>query len=562
MGKASKGLERAQRHLAAGELSEAVEALLAAWRRQPSAVIAQAIEVVGASAILAQGLNTPTGKTPKARTEAWAEAAKSGDAVMRGVLIASVAETKGNAETLARLELLLAGPTDPRIATKVGDMIEVPIYNASVSRTNAFWKRLFGLLPELGDPRILGRARTWERIWKINPSLSELEKEALEKRWRKSIPLLETAYRDEHRLDAADEALCASLLSSTPTAATAKAKATATTDADFLAAVYADPADDAVRLVYADFLSERGDPRGELINLQISRGKKGRPSPREKELIAEYQTRWLGPLASQVVKKGVRFERGFVSACTLRLQLPDDDPAWATVEELDGGLPPSDECRMPLLRIARNVKSGALKRFGTRTTPLPRLESLTYSLDEEWLADPKDEKAAVNAFKGLAPTILPALRHLEVAARRASGAKPSSFAWTWASPCCARIESLVLPAPLEQLDRWLKELAKTKIARIELWGETTIEDWPDAWPDSAWRIILTRDDAGELTCLEVRASAGEPKAKPSGKEPLAGIATLPADALTRVHAVVPKPLVTAFKNALKRQKCLESLTFG
>src|SRR5271170_4452357 len=40
-------------------------------------------------------------------------------------------------------------------------------------------------------------------------------------------------------------------------------------DADFLAAIRASPYDDALRLVYADWLEERGDPRGEFLRLEL-----------------------------------------------------------------------------------------------------------------------------------------------------------------------------------------------------------------------------------------------------------------------------------------------------
>ncbi len=39
-------------------------------------------------------------------------------------------------------------------------------------------------------------------------------------------------------------------------------------DAAFTAALVADPNDDATRLVYADWLEERGDVRGEFLRLQ------------------------------------------------------------------------------------------------------------------------------------------------------------------------------------------------------------------------------------------------------------------------------------------------------
>jgi len=41
------------------------------------------------------------------------------------------------------------------------------------------------------------------------------------------------------------------------------------TDSDFMAAIIANPADDAPRLVYADWLEEHDDPRGEFIRVQV-----------------------------------------------------------------------------------------------------------------------------------------------------------------------------------------------------------------------------------------------------------------------------------------------------
>ena len=63
---------------------------------------------------------------------------------------------------------------------------------------------------------------------------------------------------------------------------------------ELLDAVYADPESDAARLVLADWLQENGDPRGELISLQLSRAagtREGRA--REKELLASGRKEWL-----------------------------------------------------------------------------------------------------------------------------------------------------------------------------------------------------------------------------------------------------------------------------
>ena len=67
-------------------------------------------------------------------------------------------------------------------------------------------------------------------------------------------------------------------------------------DEAFLAAVAAHPADDTPRLVYADWLDDRGDPRAEYVRLEAERH---RLKPRDKDRRAELTGRLeaLRPLA-------------------------------------------------------------------------------------------------------------------------------------------------------------------------------------------------------------------------------------------------------------------------
>src|SRR5262245_27467685 len=63
-------------------------------------------------------------------------------------------------------------------------------------------------------------------------------------------------------------------------------------------AVLAAPDDDGPRLVYADWLSERGDPRGELIQVQIARDHGGGElAEREAELWRVHGEEWRAPYA-------------------------------------------------------------------------------------------------------------------------------------------------------------------------------------------------------------------------------------------------------------------------
>jgi uncharacterized protein (TIGR02996 family) len=82
-------------------------------------------------------------------------------------------------------------------------------------------------------------------------------------------------------------------------------------DDDLLAQIRAAPNSNAPRLVYADRLLERGDPRGELITLECTHSK----DLRRMELRKQLETQWLKETGLQV-----QFERGMVHAIYGKLQ--------------------------------------------------------------------------------------------------------------------------------------------------------------------------------------------------------------------------------------------------
>lgn len=73
-------------------------------------------------------------------------------------------------------------------------------------------------------------------------------------------------------------------------------------DAEFLAAIEAEPDNDEPRLIYADWLSERGDPRGEFIVLQC-RAHQAQGWERESltnqadNILRDHSETWLGALS-------------------------------------------------------------------------------------------------------------------------------------------------------------------------------------------------------------------------------------------------------------------------
>ncbi|MBL8936245.1 MAG: TIGR02996 domain-containing protein [Archangium sp.] len=83
------------------------------------------------------------------------------------------------------------------------------------------------------------------------------------------------------------------------------------TEADLLAAIARTPAAEEPRLVYADLLAERGDPRGELMHLQLKLAKQEDAAVRRREraLIEQHHERLLGtPFSPDITWS---FDRGF-----------------------------------------------------------------------------------------------------------------------------------------------------------------------------------------------------------------------------------------------------------
>jgi uncharacterized protein (TIGR02996 family) len=81
----------------------------------------------------------------------------------------------------------------------------------------------------------------------------------------------------------------------------------------FELALAADPHDLAGRCAYADYLAERGDPRGEFMQVQLALEEERRPEAerrrlqvREKELLQLYERDWLGSLVAHLLDDAPR----------------------------------------------------------------------------------------------------------------------------------------------------------------------------------------------------------------------------------------------------------------
>lgn len=76
-------------------------------------------------------------------------------------------------------------------------------------------------------------------------------------------------------------------------------------EARYLEAIRANPDDDAARLAYAEFLDGRGDPRGELVRIEVELT---RLKPRLAELRKTLAPEWLATIERRVALVLVRID--------------------------------------------------------------------------------------------------------------------------------------------------------------------------------------------------------------------------------------------------------------
>jgi uncharacterized protein (TIGR02996 family) len=321
-----------------GDHAAARDALVVAWRARRAPAIAEAVGVLDVRA-------------PDALS-----------AQLAAIVTPRVTSSFANLKQLAKVD-------DPRLASWVLAALANPPFCAATAE--GFLVYLAKTIERLRDPRLVAELPAIRPILTARLTrkpvytkvLRVLDAAAAKLRAPKSSPL--------------DERLAA---------AVAPLRQPAHTIESLLAEVYAHPNDDAPRMVLADVLLERGDPRGEFITLQLARGRDGEPSERERELLKKHGKSWLGPLGTVLSfgkgYSGTKFQRGFVARADFifkiekKLALIASDPAWATVET--GPLRYILLERAPLHALREvDLDEGALAALFNRTEPLPSVVKLS-----------------------------------------------------------------------------------------------------------------------------------------------------------------------------------------
>src|SRR5262249_13517425 len=209
----------------------------------------------------------------------------------------------------------------------------------------------------------------------------------------------------------------------------------------FLRDIQEHPDEDAPRLIFADWLEDQGDPRGEFIRVQcalaaLEEGNPRRASylRREKALLRQHRKAWLEPLRG-LVKWPVVFRRGFIED----VQCPAAQ--FLNQAERLFGLTP--------------VRHVWLKKTGNRVTALAELPYLHYltslHLHENDLGDGGLAVLAASPFVGL-------LTCLDLSRNGAGDEGALALA---ASPHLARLTTLLLNSNRALADRGVEALASS-----------------------------------------------------------------------------------------------------
>lgn len=323
---AHAALERAAK---AKDPKKQLSELLIAWRALRHPRIADLIDRLDAQLIKTAG--KITAKSVPARADALIKAATTKDPLEVGRVLASDWPKSWQAE-LPVLKAVCEAPDDPRVAKKLAALVDLAAHQSRGA--SGFWNVTFRRLNELGDVRQLPILEA-----QLGRSKSSYYRERSQEREEhcvevhRALKIAELSKADAKLLDVLE----APFAGQSSTEKTRKRSGK-----ELLELVWANPTDSGVRAVYGDWLVEQGDPRGELIALQLAPPTE--KSPRRIQLLIEkHWKQWLGPLADWF-RVAPRFELGFPVTGTVGEPSHDDGrerlvpllerPEWSTFREL------------------------------------------------------------------------------------------------------------------------------------------------------------------------------------------------------------------------------------
>ncbi|KIG15570.1 hypothetical protein DB30_05444 [Enhygromyxa salina] len=469
----AQALERVGADLRGRHPERALACLLSVWAEHRAPEIASLIEALSAQLSGAYPA-LPTGSR-RDFDEAWTTRLRAGDLAERGLLLERVLEGAGP-EVCPRLQQLAALPPDPRIASA----ILRGVLHWTASPRSKTWTAMHRVLRAHADPRSLPALEHDRGPRDLYPPYGFSRRTG---GTRRTITTIQRAI--------AKRAIALSPEQAATVAALAKVISEGVADqgVTLLANVYANPADLDQRRIYADWLEQRGDPRGEFINLQLLAAEHSSPAIHRRiaKLRSAHQTAWLGRIASAFVSRSVRFANGFPVHGVLRRRLRNpgvyiDAPEWATFQSLVAA--PAVILRSSTMRSLTEIHDEERNAASLRQAepPIPGVRRLVVTDSDRWAAR---RRLSIQRFDRHGNPInsdvqgLPDLR--EVAMNRVgsephSGGGFESWARRLASPLLQDLEQLELVLPEDtqgplQVAGWLAMLRASRcrsISRLRL----------------------------------------------------------------------------------------------
>jgi uncharacterized protein (TIGR02996 family) len=392
-----ESLTKAARALSTGDYDTGLALLLAAWDETHARELADAIERV--SARVTSQLPRVEGRTQREALAAWVDLARQKRPSDVGRLLAALVDVMAAGPphmAQPRLEEMLLWPPDPRVTAALLDALAGPIG----SWTDRTYVRAVKALVRHGDA---GWQERLDAALDIRAQVHHGPIRArfarVESTWEKRVPGKAPPGVDE----------ISTALATAPSPVTPKSDA-ALDGAALLAAIYQDPADETQRLVYADHLSGLGDPRGELIVLQLDRAHGGgspAKAAREKALLKAHGKEWLGGLAAEIVMVQTRWEGGFPAATVTKMyrlsqvEASVRRPEWATLRRIRfEGVALLSETMAGLEEVL-GLTEAAARRMAELKTPPPRLHTVALTLEDKALSVDEPAVAAVLAVATL-----------------------------------------------------------------------------------------------------------------------------------------------------------------
>jgi uncharacterized protein (TIGR02996 family) len=457
---AGASIADASTHASRGEWPQAMAALLADWQRAPRGAVADAIVAIDAT--------LPAREIASAQ---WLAVAKAHDPDALRSVLATIFEA-GSKPARERAEALCEWPLDPRVDRWLAGLYDKPVYSSTGARP--LWTRLQPLTKRIVDATAID---TIDKARKGNWKHCDFETDFLAEyidRAKLAKPLEKPLSGDEQR----ELASIATRLRD----ATARRPEGKQAD-ELLAQVLADPRDDGARAVLADALVELGDPRGELIALQLAP-----PTPestrRANAIIKQHRDALLGVLAPAVTE--ATFAKGFASRIALKSpKIPAvmhaiaacvGDPLWATVEHLEG---PGDGAITPhaVMRSLRSLADSDVPI--EQIMQMKRLESLAC-------------KSVTKTDVGVIVRGFPALRELSLELALYLNFSAPLAAQVLASVPLAKLASLELAVEVSSY-RSEDAAAETR-ARSKQLEQLFTQAAKSPIPDVTIRVMRRRDD--------------------------------------------------------------------